>query len=828
MMFDMLIIAQRLLSAGLSVIPIKADGSKGPAVSSWKPYQERLATDTEARHWFTGTNCGLAVLGGAVSGGLEILDFDEPGLYDEWAALCEDQGLGPLLETLPLAATGGGGRHVYYRCASVAANTKLAQRWEETRNKGKGGLEVLIETRGEGGYAIIPPSPAACHPDGQPYEYLRGNLAAVPTITAAQREELWMLARALNQWYPEFTPSSASQTAAKTTKGEGLSPGDDYNARGRWEPLLTPFGLTRKRVQGETEFWGWADNGRAVCATVNHGGSGLFYNWSTSAYPFEAEKAYDLFGAYARLHHGGDFTAAAKALAAEGYGSRSPRPPAGPPPNFYSAPLAEEESYDPEDDFGQAEGGFSPDDDEAADIQPENLVPENLFEYPFSDLGNAQRLVGRWGHNLRYAHLWERWLIWDGKRWAPDMTGEIQRSARETIAYLKRRAAVLPDKKHADTLWNWAIKSESASRLNNMVNLAHDEPGVPVPVERLDQQPMRLTVENGTIDLTTGKLGPHRRGDLITKMAPVVYDPDAACPRWEAFLSRIMDGRQDLIQFLQRALGFSLTGDTRRRALIIFYGNQGRNGKSTLIDTIHTMLGDYALNTAPEVLMVRRGESANTNDIARLRGARFVAARESEDGQRLSESVVKQMTGGDIMTARFLYQESFDFKPEFKLFLATNHKPQVRATDEGFWDRIRLVPFTQRIPEDEVDPELPGKLLEELPGILAWCVRGCLMWRQEGLGTAEAIEAATQDYRTENDALGLFLDACCTRVPHARTPASQLYKAYEAWCIENGQYCLKQAAFGRKLSELNIPAEKGSGGIVSRIGIGLTVDVDED
>ena len=274
--------------------------------------------------------------------------------------------------------------------------------------------------------------------------------------------------------------------------------------------------------------------------------------------------------------------------------------------------------------------------------------------------------------------------------------------------------------------------------------------------------------------------------------------------------------------------GFALTGDTRRRALVILYGSKGRNGKSTLIDTIHMMLGDYALNTAPETLMAKRGETTNTSDIARLRGARFVAARESEEGQRLSESVIKQMTGGrrDDGTVHV----SGLFRLQAGVQIVSCHEP--RAPNAGhrrrvLGSRIRLVPFTVRIPDNEVDPELPDKLLAELPGILAWCVRGCLAWQQQGLGNAEVIEKATQEYRTDNDALGSFLDTCCTLIPQARTPAGQLYKAYEAWCLDTGNYCQKQTAFGRKLTERGITAEKGSGGIVQRLGIGLTIDISE-
>ena len=284
--------------------------------------------------------------------------YREP-VWKSWTSTCRActtngrccakiRGWGGLLDTLPLAATGGGGRHLYYRTCAVPGNTKLASRLVPAEAGRKGAVlrdgqwtlvETLIETRGEGGYAIIPPSPAACHPSGRPYEYLRGSLEDVPVITAAQRSELVALARALNEWY-EPEQAERQPRRAERFDGSGLSPGDDYNARASWDALLTGFGMQRKRVRGETEYWGWADNGRAVCATVGHAGSHLFYNWSTAAHPFEAEKAYDLFGAYARLTHGGDFAAAARALAADGYGD-PPKPKGGgyaPPPGDEDAP----------------------------------------------------------------------------------------------------------------------------------------------------------------------------------------------------------------------------------------------------------------------------------------------------------------------------------------------------------------------------------------------------------------------------------------------------------------------------------------------------------
>ena len=246
---------------------------------------------------------------------------------------------------------------------------------------------------------------------------------------------------------------------------------------------------------------------------------------------------------------------------------------------------------------------------------------------------------------------------------------------------------------------------------------------------------------------------------FITKLAPVNFEPDAACPRWLEFLSRIMDGNEQLIDFLQRAVGYALTGETSEQCLFIFYGS-GANGKSTFLQTMSYVLGDYSMSTPTETLLVKR-RGAIPNDVARLKGARFVIACEADAENRLAESLIKQMTGGDTISARFLHQEWFDFEPTHKVFFGTNHKPVIKGTDYAIWRRIRLVPFEITIPEGERDKNLPEKLKAEADGILAWAVQGCLVWQQQGLGVPEEVKAATDSYREEMDILGEFLKDRC-------------------------------------------------------------------
>ncbi len=442
-------------------------------------------------------------------------------------------------------------------------------------------------------------------------------------------------------------------------------------------------------------------------------------------------------------------------------------------------------------------------------------------DFHFTDMGNAQRLVAQHGRDLRYCHAWSAWLVWDGQRWRRDETGEIMRRAKATVRHIYQEAGDCEDAGRRKELSKHAAKSEAAVRLREMTTLAESEPGMPVTPDQLDTDPWLFNVRNGTVDLRTGELQPHRRDDLITKLAPVAYEPQASCPQWEAFLLRIMDGSEALVSFLQRAIGYSLTGVVSERALFILYGT-GANGKSTLLLALQGLLGDYAMRTPTETLLAKRGDGI-PNDVARLKGSRFVYSSEGEDGRRLAEAKVKDLTGGDVISARFMRAEWFEFTPEFKLWLGTNYKPTVRGNDHGIWDRIKLVPFSVRIPEDQQAPrhELLARFERERAGILAWAVLGCLAWQREGLGVPPEVTAATETYRTEMDVLGAFIADCCVERHGAVSTAADLYEAYKVWSDRNGEHVLAQRAFGLKLKERNFEPLKGTGGRRQWRGIGL-------
>jgi putative DNA primase/helicase len=345
-----------------------------------------------------------------------------------------------------------------------------------------------------------------------------------------------------------------------------------------------------------------------------------------------------------------------------------------------------------------------------------------------------------------------------------------------------------------------------------MLALAQSE--LPARADSFDSDPMLLNCQNGTLDLRTLDLRHHRPADRITKQTGAPYDATASCPLWLKFLDRIMDHDQDMIAFLQRAAGYSLTGDTTEHAFMFLYGT-GRNGKSTFTETLGAMLGDYAGRVRSDTLLTKR-DSAIPNDLAGLAGARFVVASELPEGRRLDEPLIKDLTGGDTVRVRFLHREFFEFRPQAKIWMFGNHRPQVRGTDEGMWSRVRLIPFAVTIPEAERDPKLAQRLRGELPGILAWAVDGCLAWQSGGLKPPAKVLAATSAYRADQDAIGQFLAECCTADPAATIRAGQLYDVYKTWA---GSEAVSQTELGRRLADRGFEKGKATGG--TRVWRGL-------
>ena len=429
--------------------------------------------------------------------------------------------------------------------------------------------------------------------------------------------------------------------------------------------------------------------------------------------------------------------------------------------------------------------------------------------FNLTDYGNAQRLVSQHGQDIRYCPQWDAWLIFTGRRWEPDQTGEIMRRAKATALSIYHEIADELDEEARKDLLAWAKASQFESRLNAMISLARSEPGIPVIPDELDADHMLFNCQNGTLDLQTGQLRAHDRRDLITKIAPVNYDPGAKYPAWDKFQLDITAGDLEMIAFKRRAWGYTLTGDTSEQCLFFAYGS-GANGKSTELETMRAAMGDYGQQADFSMFLAKQNERIS-NDLARTKGARFISAIEAGENRRLDEVGIKQVTGQDTVTARFLYKEYFEFKPQFKLWLAANHKPTIRGTDNAIWRRIRLIPYTVTIPPEKRDKKLPTKLRAELAGILAWAVQGCLEWQRDGLHPPEKVIEATEGYRREMDILAAFLAEYCQEDDGKGgifiTSANDLYTAYKQWA---GDGSMTQQSFGLRLGEKGFEKKRES------------------
>lgn len=435
-----------------------------------------------------------------------------------------------------------------------------------------------------------------------------------------------------------------------------------------------------------------------------------------------------------------------------------------------------------------------------------------------TDLGNAERLIDLYGDRIRYCHPWGKWLIWDGKRWRIDDTGMAQKLAQATARSIWDEARAADDPARREELGSHAAKTEKADRMAAMLKLA--QAMVPVLPGELDQHPWLLNCINGTVDLKTGIIREHRIEDMLTAICPVTYDITAACPLWNRTVTECMKGRLALVEFLQRAFGLSLVGEIREHLLVICYGN-GSNGKSVMLNTVQDVLGpDYAMKAPPDLLMVK-GDTHPT-ERADLFGKRFVLTIEVEDGKRLAEGLVKEITGGDDIRARRMREDFWQFKPSHHPWLACNHKPVVRGSDNGIWRRLRLVPFDRKFEEAEQDLSLPTKLKAEASGILAWMVKGCLAWQQHGLGEPIEVKAATADYRHEMDVVGAFIEERCVVLPTAKAKASALYSAYRNWAEEGGEHSVNQRRFGMAVGERGFEKFTNNGQWYRGIGLRFT------
>lgn len=440
-----------------------------------------------------------------------------------------------------------------------------------------------------------------------------------------------------------------------------------------------------------------------------------------------------------------------------------------------------------------------------------------------TELGNAERFVARHGNDCRYLPALRRWLVWDSRHWIDDETGATERWAKQTARSIRTNAFNLEDPDEQKWELKWAHASESAARLSAMLRLAQSEANIAMLPVQFDSDPDVLNVRNGTINLRTGQLSAHRREDYHRRLVDIAYDPEARSPRFDAFLRQVQPD-PEMRAFLQRAVGYSLTGRTDEQRFLLLHGT-GANGKTTLVELLHDVSGEYATFLPADAIAQTSGDRI-PNDIARLDGRRFVSVMEFEDGKPLNERLIKQLTGGDTMQARFMRAEFFDFRPQCTLWVSSNHRPVVKNNDDGIWRRFLLVNFPVQIAKADIDPKLRERIrATELPGILHWAVEGARAWYRQGLDAPASVRSATDEYRVDSDVLGAFLVEETAGGTDQTTTKAEIYERYVGWCDSGGLRPMTKISFGRALKErpeLSITSDEiGKAKVHVWVGIGL-------
>ena len=777
--------------AGASVVPAASDGSKAPAVA-WKPYEAEPAEPAQLAAWFADNAYdGLGLVCGAVSGNLEMFELEGRAvhLFVDLGRLFADHGQAGLWTRLNrgyLEVTPSGGFHWLYRVDGPARrNIKLARRpatADELAVNPDDKIKVLIETRGEGGFVVVAPSNGRTHPTGKPWVVVAGGIPTVPNLTVNERDTLYGLASMLDQM-PAAVPAPA--TASSNGSAPGGRPGDDYNTRTDWQDILTSW--TRVNRIGDGYGWRRPGKDRGISATTGTSSDGVdrLYVFSTST-QFATEMPYSKFGAYTLLEHGGDHSGAARALRLRGYGHQ-PEPARPVDPRDLIAPTTQP-------------------------VQSDAVATADDPELHRSQVRIAERFTVTHGSELRYAHGLG-WLGWDGTRWRGDRDGA---PIRAVITTLKQAIA------QADTeLAKDIRKAETAPSLHGILSIATCLHPFTVPAEDLDPDPHLLNCHNGTLDLRTGTLRPHDRADLITKVTGCGYDPDAHGPTFEKFIGEVLPDEQ-VRGYVQRLLGQALAGKVTEHVLPIFTG-VGCNGKTTLIELVLQVFGDYGLSAESE-LLVEHGPGRHPTGQSDLLSMRLAITQETDEGRRLAAATVKRLTGGDKIRARKMHKDFFEFTPSHTVLMVTNHKPKVSGDDPALWRRLQVVPFDVVVADP--DTALPDRLSLELPAVLSWLVKGYQEYQQKGLAPPVAVSERTKEYLDSSDTLGRFLDERTLASTHAHVKARELFSAWSGWCQTNGEVPGSEVIFAAAMTRRGFEKAKRVG-VMTYLGLMIAAEDQE-
>ena len=773
--------ALQAIHAGYSIIPIRAytpgQGDKRPAVN-WKKYKTAKMGEPAARKWFKDGDYAIAILMGAASDGLLMIELEGRAAkyLPELTSAAQQNSIGALWKKLFqwCEQTPTGGWHFYIKCPqNTHGNRKLAK---------TGGGEVLAETRENGGYSLIAPADGGkFHHSGKgAWKKVSGGPADAATVTAEELDTLLSVFRSIDQstGQGETTPAHAPAHAHAHETGNGNTPGDDYEAKTDWADILTPHGWARLHTDTTgTTYWRRPGKRDGISATTgNAADRNRLYVFSTST-PFNPETPYTKFAAYTLLNHNGDYTKAARHLSMLGYGT---------PTKHYRDP-----------DIVKLT--------QWADTLPgektDTLPGETPDTYTPTDDGNALRYTDTYTGQLRYIPEKDTWTVWNHTVWdCTDGTAEAIRKARQLVR-------TLPE----DTKTDRAHKNRScgAGAIKNMLYLARHTKGIYTPLTLFDNNPYHLNTPKGLYNLKTGQLTPPNPNNLCLRTTGIAPDTAMPTPLWNQFIDETFLADGALITYVQRLLGQTLIGTPLEQILPFFHGS-GANGKTTLLNVILHILGTgdtgYSIISPASLLTNTTGVPT---DIAALAGIRLSVISELEEGTRIAEAKAKMLTGADMITARFMHQNFFTFQPTHHLIILTNSTPETATGGTpALWRRIKKIPFHNVVPKEKRDPHLEQKLLKEAPGILAWLLQGTKFYLEDGLAEPESVKIATRDYEREQNTVAQFVSEACTiheanrNLFNIRVP--ELRCKYEQWCRVNGLDPVGPKSLGQQLKRLGI------------------------
>lgn len=787
-------VASTWQSMGVSVVPVAANKK---AAIRWKEFTIRHPSLDELHEWWgNGHPWGIAIICGAVSGGLEMTEIEgranTSGDLTNIANAADSLGAGEVWDLLLagyVQQSPSGGMHLVYRISDheVPGNTKIAHEVPSPDEKsGQMVRLVKAETRGEGGYFVGAPSPGSCHPSGEPWVLAVGEYGVVPSITWEQRNLIHeairlaldepdttrlhvtqplMISATIDEAAPAPPASPGSLAGAASSS---LKPGTDWASKTDWADILIPNGWTFSHYgAGRERYWvrPGKDRGDGHSASTDYKGEPGLYIWSTST-GLESETPHGKMFVYAHYSFNGDMKACGRHLYQLGYGDR---------PTFDLT-------------HGELTGTVS----------TEEPTTEPWF--PLDDTGNGMRLQFR-AKNFRYVYETKQIQYFKDGQWVEDRTSALDREWIQITFDLEKQAKADGN----EAVLKWARKCRDLSRVNAAVAMFKKLQDVTISATDMDCQPELVNLANGEYNTETQKLQPHVPEHYMTRKVNAKFDPEATAPNWDKFIQQVLPD-EEIRSYVQRAVGYSLLGKADERAFFIIHGPSG-TGKSQFLSTLEHVFGSYATTAAEGTFRhAREGNSGPTNDLHDLRGKRLVTTSETAEGTNFNESLMKRLTGQDSISSRALYQENIKWTPECAIWLATNYPPRFSSDDDAIWKRAKLVPFVTRFGTDT--PAVVGFarkfLFQEADGILNWILAGMKDYQEQGLNEPEAVKAAATEHRDQSDSVIRFLDdmlddGALLSGDELQVGTRDLYNLYEEWSRGSGEKKLGSRRFRLRL-----------------------------